>query len=142
MDATRWCLVAADALMLLHFVIVLFVVLSVPVIWSGFWLKKPFARNRTFRFVHLGAMAFVLVQALVGEICPLTKLEMALRLKAGGGVYAASFIQHWVHKALYLDLSQATFTWVYGIFFGLIVLTMIVVPPGRRKKPTTQNSAG
>ncbi len=132
MEASRWCLAGADALMLLHFAIVLFVVVSVPVIWVGYWLKRHFVVNRTFRFLHLGAMAFVLVQALAGEICPLTKLEMALRLKAGGDVYAGSFVQHWVHKILYLDLSPTAFTWMYGIFFGLIVLTLIFIPPRRR----------
>lgn len=121
---------AADAVMLIHFAFVAFVVLSVPAIWIGKLLRKPFATAPRFRLLHLLAMAVVLVQALFGVLCPLTTLEMKLRRMGGGEEgYATSFIQHWVHKLLFVQASETLLTWIYGGFFVLIVATMIFVPP-------------
>ena len=125
---------AADAVMLIHFTFVAFVVLSVPAIWIGKFLRKPFATAPRFRLIHMAAMAVVLVQALFGVLCPLTTLEMKLRRMGGGEEgYATSFIQHWVHKLLFVQASETLLTWIYGGFFVLIVVTMIFVPPRFRR---------
>ena len=120
----------ADAILVLHFAFVLFVVAGLLVTWIGYFAGWQFVRNPWFRGAHLLAMAVVVAESLFGVICPLTKWETALRLKAGQDpAYAGSFIQHWVHRVMFFEISERTFTMVYVAVFVLIVLSLIVVPP-------------
>lgn len=129
-DVDPYYKAAADLVMMVHFGFVAFVVLSLPAIWIGHLLGKRFAYNPYFRLAHLGAMAIVVAEAVGGVICPLTDWEMALRLKAGQGeVYAGSFLQHWVHKILFFEAGLTVFQWAYGLFFGLILVTVYWVRP-------------
>ena len=87
-------------------------------------------RNPWFRGAHLLAMAVVVAESVFGIVCPLTKWEVALRVKAGEDPeYAGSFIQHWVHRVMFFEISERTFTTIYVLFFALIVLSLVVVPP-------------
>ena len=123
-------LLAADAILLMHFAFVLFVVLGFVFIWIGHFAKQKFARNAKFRICHILAMGIVLCESLFGTICPLTKWENDLRVRGGEGhVYDTSFTQEWVHRIMFFDFSEQTFTAIYALFFALIVLTFWVIPP-------------
>ena len=120
----------ADAILVLHFAFVLFVVAGLLLTWIGYFAGWKFVRNPWFRSAHLLAMAVVVAESLFGVICPLTKWETALRLKAGEeAAYAGSFIQHWVHRVMFFEIPERTFTMIYVVFFVLIVLSLVVVPP-------------
>jgi hypothetical protein len=120
----------ADAVLVLHFAFVLFVIFGLLLTWIGYFAGWKFVRNPWFRGAHLLAMAVVVAESLFGVICPLTKWEMALRVKAGEDpAYADSFVQHWVHRVMFFEISERTFTLIYVIFFVLIVLSLVVVPP-------------
>jgi len=128
----------ADLILAVHFAFVTFVVAGLVLIWVGFFLHWPFVRDWRFRIAHLLAMAFVLGESLTGFICPLTTWENQLRLRGGGErTYAGSFLQHWLGRILFFDLSERTFTIIYALFFILLVLTFIVVRP-RRQKPQAE----
>src|SRR5687767_15618663 len=129
MGAKSYALLA-DTVLILHFGFVLFVVGGLLVTWIGYFARWRFVRNPWFRCAHLLAMAVVVAESLFGVICPLTKWEMALRVKAGEDpAYADSFVQHWVHRVMFFEISERTFTLIYVIFFVLIVLSLVVVPP-------------
>ena len=51
----------ADLVLIIHFLYVLFVVGSLPVIWLGAWLKLAFVRNPWFRYLHLAAICLVVI---------------------------------------------------------------------------------
>jgi hypothetical protein len=120
----------ADAVLVLHFAFVLFVIFGLVLTWMGYFAGWKFVRNPWFRGAHFLAMAVVVAESLFGVICPLTKWEMALRVKAGEDpAYADSFVQHWVHRVMFFEISERTFTLIYVIFFVLIVLSLVVVPP-------------
>jgi hypothetical protein len=120
----------ADAILVLHFAFVVFVVAGLLLTWIGYFARWKCVRNPWFRGGHLLAMAVVVAESLFGVICPLTKWETALRLKAGHDpAYAGSFIQHWVHRVMFFEVSERTFTMIYVVFFVLIVLSLFVVPP-------------
>ena len=120
----------ADAVLVLHLAFVLFVIFGLLLTWIGYFAGWKFVRNPWFRGAHLLAMAVVVAESLFGVICPLTKWEMALRVKAGEDpAYAGSFVQHWVHRVMFFEISERTFTLIYVIFFVLIVLSLVVVPP-------------
>lgn len=122
--------VFADLVLVLHFAFVLFVVVGLLITWIGYFAKWRFVRNPWFRSAHLLAMAVVVAESLFGIICPLTNWEATLRMKAGEDpAYAGSFIQHWVHRVMFFEVSENTFTLIYVAFFVLIALSLIVVRP-------------
>ena len=122
--------VLADVVLVLHFTFVLFVVLGLLITWIGYFAEWRFVRNPWFRSAHLLAMAVVVAESLFGIICPLTNWEATLRLKAGEDpAYAGSFIQHWVHRVMFFEVSEITFTFIYVAFFVVIILSFVVVRP-------------
>jgi len=124
--------VLADAVLLLHFAIVMFVVGGLVLVWAGNirgwqWVNAPW-----FRVLHLGAIGIVIAQAWLGKVCPLTTLESWLREQAGQAPYAGAFIEHWVHGMLFYDMPSWVFALIYTAFGGLIVLAWRRFPPRRR----------
>lgn len=118
----------ADVILAVHFLFVLFVVGSLPLIWVGAWRGWDFVRNHRFRFAHLGAILFVVGESLLGMVCPLTAWEDELRQTEGRG----SFIQRWLHYILFYDFSEGVLTIVYVLFALLVAATFKLVPPRRR----------
>src|SRR5438128_700561 len=96
----------ADFILVGHFAFVAFVVAGFIVIWMGFFLRWPFVHDLRFRLAHLLAMGFVLGESLAGFVCPLTTWENQLRLRGGAESYAGSFVQHWLGRILFFNLSE------------------------------------
>ena len=122
-------LLAADTLLLVHFLFVLFVVLGLLLILIGGVLAWSWVRNPWFRWAHLAAIGIVVLQSWLGKICPLTTWEMMLRAKAGDAVYAGSFIAHWMGKLLYYQAPFWVFAVAYTLFGLLVVLAWFWVRP-------------
>ena len=129
MSARTWQLLAADAILIIHFAFVLFVVLGLGAIWIGWIRKWRFVRRVWFRAAHLGCMGVVVLESVFGIVCPLTTWEKNLRHAVGADIYEETFMQHWVHKAMFFQLPPAVFTAMYILFFLAIVLSLIVVKP-------------
>ncbi|MDM7482975.1 MAG: DUF2784 domain-containing protein [Halomonas sp.] len=127
-------LLLADAVLLLHVLFVAFVVLGLLAIYLGGLLGWHWVRHRWFRLVHLGAIGYVVVQAWLGAVCPLTTLEMALRAEAGSATYAGSFIQHWLQRLLYYTAPEWVFVAVYTLFGSLVLASWWVVRPVARQR--------
>jgi hypothetical protein len=90
---------AADAVLVVHFAFVLFVVLGGLAVLR--WPKLA--------WLHLPSVAWAAFVELTGWICPLTPLEVALQRSAGEAGYAGGFIEHYVISLLYPDgLSRET----------------------------------
>ncbi len=128
-DGNTFYLIAADLLLALHVLFVLFVVLSLLLIWLGKFLAWHWVRNAWFRWVHLGAIAYVVLQAWLGRICPLTLWEMELRARAGDAVYSGAFIAHWLNQLLYFEAPLWTFTVAYTLFGALVLASWFWVKP-------------
>lgn len=126
----------ADLLLALHVAFVLFVVAGLLLIVAGGALGWAWVRNRWFRLAHLGAIVFVAAQAWLGQICPLTTWEMALRDRAGEATYAGGFIEYWLQTLLYYDAPAWVFTVAYTACAALIAGTWFFVrPQPRRRRP-------
>jgi len=120
----------ADAILLLHFAFVLFVVGGLITIWIGYFARWNFVRNPWFRVAHLLAMGVVVAESVCGVICPLTTWEADLREKSGEiPRYAGSFVQHWVHRLMFFEVPERIFTLIYVAFLALILLSLVVVKP-------------
>jgi hypothetical protein len=124
-------LLAADTLLILHVMFVVFVVCGLMAILIGKLLSWAWVRNPWFRLVHLVCIGVVVLQSWAGLICPLTTWEMALRDKAGDTVYAGSFIAHWLESILYYQASDWVFVAVYTLFGSLVAASWFWVRPDR-----------
>jgi hypothetical protein len=117
----------ADIILITHFLFVLFVVGSVPLIWIGARLGWRFVRNIRFRLAHLGAIVFVSMESMAGMVCPLTLLEDLLRQSPTD----TSFIQRWLHRILFYDVPEGVLTVLYLMFAILVAITFKLIPPSR-----------
>lgn len=121
----------ADAVLLLHAAIALFVVSGPLFILLGNRRGWRWVYGWPFRAAHLAAIAFVVLQAWLGQTCPLTTLEMALRAQARQSAYAGGFIEHWVGRLLFYRAPTWVFTLAYSAFGALVALLWWRYPPRR-----------
>lgn len=123
----------ADAVLLLHFGIVVFVVLGLPAIVIGNRAGWAWANERWWRLAHLVAIGVVALQAWLGQYCPLTILESWLRVQAGQVGYEGSFIAHWVQSVLYYHAPLWVFAIIYTAFGLLVAWAWWRYPPRARR---------
>jgi len=124
--------VLADFVLVVHFCYVLFVVGSLPLIWFGAWRNWSFVTSSWFRYSHLTAILFVVVESLLGVVCPLTVWENALRHVEND----SSFIQQWLHQIMFYNVSEHVLTVIYILFAALVTLTFKWVPVDSRRGQT------
>jgi hypothetical protein len=105
---------AADAVLLLHGVFILFVVAG-----GLLALRWPLAAA-----VHLPCAAWGAYIEFSGGICPLTPLEQRLRALAGEAGYSGGFIEHYLLPLIYPAGLTPTVQVVLGS--GVIVVNLIV----------------
>lgn len=131
MDYGLW----ANVIGVLHALFVLFVVGGQGLIVAGWELGWGWTRDRLFRYVHLGAIGFVVVQQWLGQWCPLTLWESELRRKAGEQGYDGGFIEYWLNALLYYSAPTWVFTVVYTGFGALVAATLFYYPPEKKTPP-------
>ena len=119
----------ADALLVVHLLIVAFIVGGLLLTWLGALLGWTWIRSPVFRYLHLAAIAFVAAEALLGYACPLTIWEDLLR----GGARPESFIGRWVYRLLYYDAPEWFFTSLYAAWALATLVTLRLVPPKQRR---------
>ena len=132
-DQRFYLLLAADGLLIIHALFIVFVAFGLILIFIGLIRRWRWVRNPWFRFTHLGAIGIVVIQAWLNVICPLTIWENNLREKAGGVTYAGSFIRHWLHKLIFYQAEAWVFTISYTAFAALVALAWYLYPPGIQK---------
>ncbi|MEW6115814.1 MAG: DUF2784 domain-containing protein [Nitrospirota bacterium] len=113
--------ILADIVVLIHFCWILF--LFFGAIWG--------VKHKMVRVVHLGGLAFAIMMQLFGWYCPLTHLEVWLRMKhAPSLAYTGSFIIYYAEKLIYLDVTPTV------IFIATLILCgfNIWMYLGKRKK--------
>lgn len=133
MPGSPTLLLLADAVLVLHAAVVLFVVAGLALIILGNLRGWSWVNQIHFRLLHLLAIALVLAEAWLGIPCPLTTLEMWLRAQAGAATYSGGFIAHWLHRLIFYDLPPWVFVLAYSLFALLVVASWLWFPPRRRK---------
>lgn len=121
----------ADLVLVLHTAVAAFVVLGLPLIWLGNYRSWQWVNQIWFRLLHLGTIGFVVVQSLLGLICPLTILENWLRTLAGQGDRGPGFIEYWFTQILFYQASTEVFTLAYTLFGLAVAWTWWRYPPKR-----------
>jgi hypothetical protein len=118
---TRLTLLLADAVLAIHFLLVVFVVFGLVLIVIGRLVGWTWIFGRSFRISHLAVIGVIVMQAWLGQLCPLTILENFLRAKAGEAAYSETFVEHWLHQILFYDVPFGVFAVVYTLFGGLVL---------------------
>jgi len=125
----------ADAVLVLHLAVVVFVLGVLPLVVVGNRKCWSWVNARFFRFSHLLAIGLIVGQAWLGQYCLLTLAESWLRERAGQAAYSSSFIQHWVQKILFYDAPLWQLAAAYTGFFALVVWAWLRYPPQRSSSP-------
>lgn len=102
--------IAADLVVLLHFLFVLFVI-------AGGFLVLRFPRVAWF---HVPAVFWGIGIEWLGGICPLTPLENHLRLLGGQAGYHGGFVEHYLLPLLYPAGLNRTVQLVLGFLVLLV----------------------
>jgi hypothetical protein len=102
--------IAADAVLVLHFAFVLFVLLGGLLV-----LRRP-----KLAWLHVPAVAWAAFIEFAGWICPLTPLENVLRRVAGDAGYAGDFLEHYMVAVLYPEALTRNIQVLFGAAVLLI----------------------
>jgi hypothetical protein len=120
----------ADAVVTVHFMIVLFVLAGVPLVYLGLAMRWAWVRGWRWRLLHLAAILFIAAESLFGISCPLTVWEDALRHRQSG----TGFIERWIDQLLFYNAPAWMFTAAYSAFAALVLITWAAVPPIRQSR--------
>ena len=124
----------ANGVLALHLAVVFFVVGGLLLVLAGNLRRWHWVNALWFRLAHLAAIGFVVVQAWLGQVCPLTTLEMWLRARGGVSTYGGGFIEHWMQRLLYHDAPDWVFVLVYSLFGLLVLASWLYYPPVSRRR--------
>jgi len=119
----------ADVIVVVHFVYIALVIAGLLAVLIGWPLGWRWVRNFWLRAIHLLMIGIVVVQALLGVMCPLTVWEYNLRVAAGQDVAEGSFIGRWLHNLIFVDATPGFLTCCYVGFGLLVVASWVFVPP-------------
>ena len=97
-------LVLADAVLLLHFAFILFVVLGGLLV----------LRRRRLIWLHLPVVIWGALIEFAGWICPLTPLENWLREQGGDRGFSGGFINHYLATLIYPEGLTRELQWLLG----------------------------
>lgn len=120
----------ADAVLLVHFAVVLFITAGLPLIYLGAACGWAGVRGLRWRAVHLAATVFVAGESLLGMACPLTVWEDALRGHRPG----TGFVERWIDRIMFYDFPGWVFILAYTAFAVCVAITWVTVPPTRTPK--------
>ena len=132
----------ADAVLFVHFGVVVFIVGGLVVVVIGNRLRWAWVNLPWLRVTHLLAIAVVAAEAWLGQACPLTRLESWLRAKSGVAPYVETFIAHWTRRLLFYDAPLWMFTLLYTAFGLLVAIAWWKFPPARRRSRRDETRLG
>lgn len=114
-----------------HLLIIAFNVAGLVAIPLGARLGWRFVRWRCLRLLHLGSLAVVALQAVLGRACFLTDWQAAL---TGEGAHDP-MIMRWINNVVFWPLPMWVFTALYVAVFAYVVGLWWWVRPERRIVP-------
>lgn len=115
---------AADILLVIHFLFISFVVLGGLLVYKWRWLA----------FLHIPAVVWGTLIEFRGWLCPLTPWEQQLRQAAGEAGYNTSFLEHYLMPLIYPANLHYDMQLVLGSFVIIINLLIYAGLGWRRRK--------
>ena len=112
MSATFY-LVLADAVLLLHLCVILFNIFGIIVVPLGAWRGWKFVRVFWWRALHVGVLAVVALQAVMGRLCFLTIWHADLAQLADGRTSNMPGIAAFISRLIFWPLPAWAFVVLY-----------------------------
>lgn len=116
----------AGTVLALHIGVILFNVFWLLAVPLGAWRGWHFVRITWWRWLHVGALAAVAVQALAGHACFLTLWQDAL---LGRGGNQQPLIMRWVDRIIFWPLPLWFFIALYVVVWCYALALLWLVPP-------------
>jgi hypothetical protein len=128
---STWNAIAADAVMAVHFLFIIFALLgSFLALWK-----------RWILWLHLPALAWGAYIESSGNICPLTPLENHFRALAGEGTYYGGFIVRYLEPIIYPEgLTRGGQYLALGVLLATNLVGYALVWARWRKRPIAGSS--
>lgn len=105
---------AADAVVLLHLVYVLFVMAGALLVFRWRWIA----------LLHLPAVVWAVLLEFRGWLCPLTPLELRLRAAGGEAGYSGGFVEQYILPVLYPAELDSNLQFALGSFVIVINIAL------------------
>ena len=118
---------AADAVVIFHFLFILFVVLGGLLSLKWRWIA----------WFHIPCAIWGVLIEFFGWICPLTPLENKLRIEATSSGYSGGFIDHYIMPIVYPSGLTRGMQLVLGISviaFNIFVYVLVIFRPSDRRR--------
>jgi hypothetical protein len=119
---------AADAVLLLHLLFIVFALLGAALLWR--WPR--------IIWLHLPAVLWGAYVEFSGSLCPLTPLENRLRRAAGEQGYSSGFVEHYLLPLIYPEgLSRDMQAWLGAVVVVVnLLLYGLWLARRRRQRPS------
>ena len=104
----------ADGVLVLHLAFIVFVLAGALLAW----------RHRWVAWLHLPAVAWAVTIEVNGWICPLTPLEVRLRILAGGAGYEGGFVERYLLPVVYPPALTPSVQALIGL--GVLLLNVVL----------------
>ena len=119
----------SEIVLLFHFCIFLFMVLSFFLIPLGYNQKWEWVKNRYYRLIHLILMGIIFIETILGFMCPLTILENFLR----NNIRINNKITQIIHQIMYWDLPTYQFIILYLLSLLYLIFLWFFFKPDFKK---------
>ena len=124
----------ADAIIVLHFLYILFMLLGFLLTGYALFFREKFFDRWLFRSLHLLGIFYVASLSILGKYCPLTILENELRLRYEVSlVYSGSFIVHYLERLVYPDVNPLVIQ-IPTVFLAIFTIVVFIVRPPKKIK--------
>lgn len=122
-------IIFSEIVLLSHFCIFLFMILSFFLIPIGYYQKWKWVKNKYYRLIHLILMGIILIETILGFMCPLTILENFLR----NDIETNNKITQIIHQIMYWDLPSYQFIILYLLSLLYLIFLWCFFKPDFKK---------
>ena len=119
----------SEIVLLFHFCIFLFIILSFFFIPLGYYQKWKWVKNKYYRLIHLILMGIIFIETILGFMCPLPILENFLR----NNIEINNKITQIIHQIMYWDLPTYQFIILYLLSLLYLIFLWIFFKPDFKK---------
>ena len=122
-------IIFSEIVLLFHFSIFLFMILSFFLIPLGYSQKWEWVKNKYYRLIHLVLMGIIFIETILGFMCPLTILENFLR----NDIEINNKITQIIHQIMYWDLPTYQFIILYLLSLLYLIFLWFFFNPDLKK---------
>ena len=122
-------IIFSEIVLFFHFCIFLFMILSFFLIPLGYYQKWEWVKNKYYRLIHLVLMGIIVIETILGFMCPLTILENFLR----NDIEINNKITQIIHQIMYWDLQTYQFIILYLLSLLYLIFLWFFFKPDFKK---------